>query len=321
MAGAIAETKPYLKGLDEFYRREIEPWLRSREAERAAAIRRRWWIIGGGCAGAAILAVTLWLAGTHPLWLLLPAAIAFVAAIVGGRATARLSREVKAYLAGKLAAFFGFTYQAEPADDPTLRFYQLSLLPSHDRRSLEDQWSGSASGVPFSLVEAVLEERQTERDSKGNRETRYHTVFRGVLLTLAYPRPFQGAITIRRDLGKIFNWFREKFSSQTPVQFEDPDFEVQFEVFADDPAEARRLLDAPVRRRVAALASDQSLTMAFSAGQVLLAIKGDDRFELSSMGNTLVDPERVQRMAEEIGVVLDVIDCLDLRPRTHTDGG
>src|SRR5215475_6060618 len=130
MAGAVAETKPYLKGLDDFYRREIEPWLTSREAERVAAIRRRWWIIGGGLAGAAILAIALWLAQLHPLWLLLPAAIAFVAAIVGGRATARLSREVKAYLAGKLAAFFGFTYQAEPADDPTPRFHELGLIPS-----------------------------------------------------------------------------------------------------------------------------------------------------------------------------------------------
>jgi hypothetical protein len=318
MTGAIAETKPYLKGLDEFYHGEIEPWLRSREAERTAAIRRRWWIIGGGLGGSAILAIALWLAQLHPLWLLLPAAIAIVAAIVGGLATARLSREVKAYLAGKLAAFFGFTYQAEPTDDPTARFYQLGLIPSHDRRSLEDQWSGAAAGVPFSVVEATLRERRTERDSKGNRETRYETVFRGVLLTLAYPRPFQGAITIRRDLGKIFNWFREKFSAQTPVPFEDPAFEAQFEVFADDPAEARRLLDPLVRRRVAALAGDQSLTMALSAGQVLLAIKSDDRFELSSMGDTLVDPERVRRMAGDIGIVFDVIDCLDLRPRPLT---
>src|SRR6185312_5359262 len=91
MTGAIAETKSYLKGLDDFYRREIEPWLRSREAERAAAIRRRWWIIGGGLGGSAILAIALWLAQLHPLWLLLPAAIAIVAAIVGGLATARLA--------------------------------------------------------------------------------------------------------------------------------------------------------------------------------------------------------------------------------------
>src|SRR5262249_4204934 len=222
MPGAIAETKPYLNGLDEFYRREIEPWLASHEAERVAAVRRRWFIIGGGIVGAAILAIGLWLAHLHPLWLLLPAAIAIVALIVGGRATARLSREVKAFLAGKLATFFGFTYHGEPTDDPTARFRQLGLIPSHDRRSLEDEWTGSASGVRFSLVEAVLEEQRTERDSKGNSETRYHTVFRGVLLTFAYPRPFQGAITMRRDLGKILNWFREKFSSQTQVRFEDP---------------------------------------------------------------------------------------------------
>jgi hypothetical protein len=28
----VAETKPYLKGLDDYYHREIEPWLVSREA-------------------------------------------------------------------------------------------------------------------------------------------------------------------------------------------------------------------------------------------------------------------------------------------------
>ena len=320
MPGAIADTKPHLKGLDEFYRREIEPWLKSREAEREAAIRRRWLIIGGGLAGAAVLAVLLWVAGAHPLWLLLPVAAVIGALIFGVRATARLRHEVKAYLAGKLATFFGFTYRAEPADDPTMRFRQLGLVPSHDRRTLEDEWTGSAAGVRFSPVEADLKDRRTERDSKGNTKTRYVTVFRGVLLTLAYPRPFQGAITIRRDLGKIFNWFREKFSSQTPVSFQDPEFEAQFEVFADDPTEARRLLDPLVRRRVAALAGDQSLTMAFSAGQVLLAIKGDDRFELSSMGDTLVDPERVRRMAGDIGIVFDVIDSLDLRPRAQAEG-
>ena len=321
MIGTIAETKPYLKGLDDFYRREIEPWLVSREAERLAALRRRWLIIGIGVGGAAVLALLLLAAKLHPLWLLLSAAVAILAVILGIRATSRLSSEVKVFLAEKLAAFFGFTYQAEPTDDPTSRFYQLGLIPSHDRRSLEDQWSGSAAGVPFSLVEATLEERRTERDSKGNRETRYHTVFRGALLTLAYPSPFQGTITIRRDLGKIFNWFREKFSWQTPVPFEDPAFEAQFEVFADDPAEARRLLDPLVRRRVAALAVDSSLTMAFSAGQVLLAVKGDDRFEPSSMGNTLVDPERVLQMAADIGIVFDVIDSLDLRPRAQTEPG
>src|SRR5262249_3293288 len=167
------------------------------------------------------------------------------------------------------------------------------------------------------LVEAVLEEQRTERDSKGNSETRYHTVFRGVLLTFAYPRPFQGAITMRRDLGKILNWFREKFSPQPQVRFEDPAFEAQFEVFADAPAEARRLLDPLARRRIAALADNQSLTIALSAGQVLLAIEGRDRFELASLGSTLVDPERVTRMAGEIGIVFDVIDSLDLRPQAQ----
>jgi len=315
MTGAIAETKPYLKGLDDYYRREIEPWLVSREAERLAALRRRWLIIGIGVGGAAVLALLMLAAKVNPLWLLLPAALAGLALILGVRATSRLSGEVKVFLAEKLAAFFGFTYQADPVDDPTRRFRQLGLVPSYDRLSLEDQWSGAADGVRFSLVEAMLEEERIERDSKGNRETSYHTVFRGVLLTLACPRPFQGDILIRRDLGGFANWFRKMFSSREPVRLDDPDFEAKFEVFADDAAEARRLLEPRLRLGIAAMAGDRTLTMAFSAGQVLLAVQGPDRFELASLGHTLVDPDSVSQMANDLGIVFDVIACLDLRAK------
>jgi uncharacterized protein DUF3137 len=313
MPSATAEPKPYLKGLDEFYHREIEAWLKSREAEREAAIRRRWLIIGGGLAGAAIMAIALWLAKLHPLWLLLPAVLAALAAILGIRATGRLSGEVKAFLAEKVAAFFGFTYQADPTDDPTRRFRQLGLVPGYDRHNLEDQWSGAAAGVAFSLVEAALEEERTRTDSKGHRETYHETVFRGVLLTLACPRPFQGDILIRRDAGSVVNWFRKMFSSREPVRIGDVDFEAKFDIFADDAADARRLLDPRLRLGIAAMAGDRTLTMAFSAGQVLLAIQSADRFELASLGHTLVDPDRVRKMAEDLGIVFAVIECLDLR--------
>src|SRR5215510_4326808 len=130
MPGAIAETKPYLKGLDDYYQREIEPWLVSREAERLDALRRRWIIIGIGVGGAAVLALLLLAAKLNTLWLLLPAALAALAVFLGIRATSRLSSEVKAFLAEKLAGFFGFTYHADPVDDPTHRFRQLGLVPS-----------------------------------------------------------------------------------------------------------------------------------------------------------------------------------------------
>ena len=315
MPDVLAEAKPYLKGLDDYYHREIEPWLTSRETERLAALRRRWLITGGGVGGAAALALLMLAVKLHPLWLLLPAALAVLALILGIRATSRLSAEVKVFLAEKLAAFFGFTYQADPTDDPTRRFRQLGLVPNYDRHSLEDQWSGAADGVRFSLVEAMLEEERIERDSKGNRETSYHTVFRGVLLTLACPRPFRGDILIRRDLGGFANWFRKMFSSREPVRFDDPDFEAKFEVFADDAAEARRLLEPRLRLGIAAMAGDRTLTMAFSAGQVLLAVQSPDRFELASLGHTLVDPDRVRQMAVDLGIVFDAIECLDLRAK------
>src|SRR5262249_58847083 len=103
--------------------------------------------------------------------------------------------------------------------------------------------------------------------------------------------------------------------SREPVRLDARDFEAKFEVFADDAAEARRLLEPRLRLGIAAMAGDRTLTMAFSAGQVLLAVQGPDRFELASLGHTLVDPDRVRQMAEDLGIVFDVIECLDLRAK------
>jgi hypothetical protein len=312
--GAAAWTSD----IDRYYRDEIEPWLKAQEERRLAAVRRRWLIIGGGLAVAAIAVTVLLLnPGSNPLWYLLAAVIAGGALVFGIRTTSRLRREVKSFLAEKLAAHFGFTYEAVPTRDRVERFRVLGVVPGYDRCKLEDHWFGSADGVAFDLVEAHLEDRKTERDSKGHETTSYETVFRGLLLTLAYPHPFDGSVLLRRDLGRIVNWIREKFATREVITFEDPAFEDAFEVFADDAAEARRLLDPVLRQRILELAGEHRLMLAFDTGDVLLAIESQDLFEPSSLGQTLVDPQRVRDMAADLAIVFRIVDRLDLKGGTR----
>lgn len=316
------DTKSHLKELDSYYKLEIEPGLKSREQRRVAAIRRRWLIIGVGLAVAAAGVGFLRLnPQLHPAWYLLPAAVAAVAVALGIQTTSQLRSEVKAFLANKLAAFFGFSYEAVPTADLVARFRECGIIPNYDRSGLEDRWSGSANGVAFDMVEAHLEERKTERDSHGHKSTSHETVFRGLLLTLAYPRPFRGSVMLRNDLGRVVNWIRARLTTSESVEFDDQAFEWQYEVFADDVAEARQLLDPMLRQRILKLSEEHRLTLAFDAGDLLLAIESSDRFEPSSFGHTLLDPERVRAMAADVGIVFDIVDRLNLKPNEGAAAG
>jgi len=314
MPVAVGQGLSRYKDIDGFYKLQIEPKLKAWERQRVAAVRRRWIIIVTGLVAAAAIAAYVWRSpGMDETWYLLAGLVAVASIVIGLFATHGLRQEVKKLLTGKLATFYGFSYEAEPSRNPIDRFRALGLLPGHDREKIEDRWWGSAGDVAFDLVEAHLEDRETERDSDGKTSTKWETVFRGQLMTFSFGRAVAGPVIVRRDLGRLGNWIRAKFTEGEPVKFDDPEFERRFEVFAADAAAARALLDAELRQRIVAFAAERKVTLAFDGGDLLLALHGKDLFELGSFGRTLLDPGRFRKMAEELGIVFEVVERLELK--------
>lgn len=177
---------------------------------------------------------------------------------------------------------------------------QFKLLPSHDRSSTEDYWSGVLDGYGFLLHEAHLQER---RGSGKNR--RWVTVFRGAIIRISSGRRFHGTTLVQRA-GKHQSWFgfggrkdSVKFGGHRldAVDMVHPDFEDTFEVWSDDQVEARYLVDPLYVERLLEMENafeGKDVCSLFVEGDIIVAVRGGNMFE----GGTM-NPERDRAMVEK----------------------
>ena len=103
------------------------------------------------------------------------------------------------------------------------------------------------------------------------------------------------------------------------MAFDDPAFEKMFEVYADVPSEARRLLPASFRKTLVALAKHslalepgKPMRAAFDDGEFLIALpRRTGLFEVSGLHRPLTDLEgEMDRLLREITIPHRVIDHL-----------
>ena len=316
------ESHPRLKGFNGHYQSKIAPRLETLEQERKAALRRGYLIAAPFIVG--ILGTVIY--GYDKGWEPQPAhyVIAMVLMGIAGWFLAswqlnKVKEGASNFLAGSIADFLGLSYRKRPHSNPIDQFRNLSILPSYDRSSVEDEISGTIDGVGLRIVEAHLEDRRTRRDSKGNTETYYVTVFRGLLVQMDFPKEFSSRTIISRDSGKLFNLFKSWGMKGDRVSLEDPEFERRFEVYSSDQVEARYLLTPAFMERVTALSRHfgRGLQLAFDRGQIYIAgPMKQDMFEAGSMFQDLTNPAHVGEVLEEFGIIFDIIDCLNLTAKT-----
>ncbi|TGY88396.1 DUF3137 domain-containing protein [Marinicauda algicola] len=314
-----------MRSPDEAYH-ALEPWLEEREARRKAAVRR--FVLGAVVALVAAVAL-----GGGLALLAMPDAVVAIAAIAGallamgwGSAPLRaLHREIKHGLNTRLAAAFGLSYAPEPASPARFdSFREHGLVPACDRRSFEDHFAGHAHGARFELYEAHLKQKRRSKN-----RTYYVTVFRGVLIRIAFPRTIEGVTLVTRDKG-IFNalegWTKKTFSGRglERVGLVDPDFERYFEVYATDQVMSRYLLTPSFMERLLKLEAtlqgkkircvfDEALGAGDGEGELLIAAETGDRFEPGSMFSPLADRARVDTLHAEIAEI-DAIIATVLEP-------
>ncbi|HUL05604.1 MAG TPA: DUF3137 domain-containing protein [Candidatus Acidoferrum sp.] len=316
----MAETKPYLQGLDAFYYREIEPWLRAQEMRRRDALARRRRGTWAAAAVGLVVVGVLWLRlrpdSAAPLSIL-TLIVFFFASWFAGRSAEKLESDVKTFVMTKLAAFFGFTYEPRNAGPALPRFVELGLVPHSNSRARSDGLSGTIRGIRFQFAEAELERVGQREDSKG-RTTHYHdTVFDGLLFAFHYASPCEGVTVIREDAGAMMNWARGEFGGLPPVALDDAEFEAAFRIYSTDDEDARRLLDPSMRHRILALRQTlgaTSLRLAFDANGILMSVetKSDEHFEPGPVDKAVLDREHFQRMVADVCIVFDIIDGLNL---------
>jgi hypothetical protein len=312
------ENRPHLGGFNAHYSRRIAPQLDSLEARRQSQVQRL--VIAAVVAAVAGLgALWLYISGLTN-WAIAPGIVTLLLTIFALYTYAKVKEDVKSVLVTGVCEFFELEHIAKPSGYPLAWFEDLSLIPNHDRKTVEDNIKGTHQEVPLDVVEVNLEERRTRQTKKGTK-THYVTVFRGLLCQLSFMKSFSGRTIIRTDHGAVFNWFQGLGTPGDKVHLEDPRFEDAFEVHSSDQVEARYLLTPTFMERVMELDrhfGGGCTRLAFDRERLLIAIEvRQDLFEGGSIFASAHDPKRIQRIIDEIALLFDIIEILNLQLKTR----
>ncbi len=224
-------------------------------------------------------------------------------------------KETKRGINRAIAESLGLTYSDdfEPGQGFELaRTYQM--VPSYDRSSFDDLWSGDLGGRAFTLHEAHLEE---QRGSGKNR--RYVTVFRGAILTIAFDRQFHGTTLVERE-----KKHRKLFGGQKDhVEFKGhrldcadmvhPEFEDLFSVWTDDQVEARYLVHPIYVERLVDIErafGGQNIRALFKGGELVIVIESGDMFESGSL-DPKDDRARITQCCDQFMTLANLAEALN----------
>lgn len=214
-------------------------------------------------------------------------------------------RRVKIGINEGIAAALGFTYAHDGEEGREFALSkQYRLLPSSDRHTLEDFWTGQLEEQEFLLHEAHLEERRGSGKSR-----RWVTVFRGAIIRIAAKRRFHGTTLVQRA-GK-HRKFLGLGGRKDSVEFDGhrldtvdmvhPDFDDTFEVWSDDQVEARYLVHPRYVEQLLAIEAafeGQDVRSLFTAGDIIVVVGSGNMFEGGTM-DPASDRDMVEKCAQQ----------------------
>jgi hypothetical protein len=311
----ITENRPWLEGFNDYYGREIAPIVDDIAAARALAAKEVWrrTLILSAVAVPVIVALFVFIEPQAAIFGLFAAGAGYQ--FYARKPAREFSDLYKQDVVHSLGRFFKLAYDPSPPDFSLHHYKSMKLIPSHDKSSFEDRLSGTYEQVDMDFLEAHLQEWQQSGKSR-----RLVTVFRGALISVSFPKPFNGRTRVNTDRTRLGNFFAGTFSADDRVRLEDPVFEDKFEVYSSDQVEARYILTPDFMERFLRLNAKLGgkLQAGFEHNQMLISCHGgENRFEGGSL-NQKGDPHApIVQTVEELKALFDLIETLNLTSQTR----
>ncbi len=199
--------------------------------------------------------------------------------------------DFKRQIVGEIVKFVNSNLSYIPENGIGQPAYMQSriFLTQPDRYKCEDYVSGKIGETSIEFSEVHSEYKTETTDSKGNRQTHWHTIFRGLLFIADFNKNFTGTTVVLPDfaestfgfLGKIFqSWNLSR--TEKLIKLEDPDFEKLFVVYGDDQITARYILTPALMQRLVEfrLRMKDTIYLSFRDSKVYVAVSvAKDLFE------------------------------------------
>ena len=221
--------------------------------------------------------------------------------------------EFKERIVGEVVRFADKNLVYAPQNGISQQTYMDSqiFLTHPDRYKCEDHVSGKIGETQIEFSEIHSEYKTESTDSKGRRQTQWHTIFRGLFFIADFNKNFQGTTVVLPDLaektfgflGKIFQSWNLARKGQL-IKLEDPEFEKLFVVYGDNQITARYILTPGLMQRLVEFRKNVSNTifLSFKDSKVYLAI---------SISRNLFEP-RIFRSNADFALIKDYFEKLEL---------
>jgi predicted membrane channel-forming protein YqfA (hemolysin III family) len=199
------------------------------------------------------------------------------------------------------------------------------FLKTVDRFSGDDMVRGKIDKTQIWFSEVKAEYKTTTTDSKGNRKTTWHTIFKGLFFIADFNKHFQtSTVVLPNRLGKsaLAGFFNKMNLARKEklVKMEDPDFNKHFVVYGEDQIEARYVLSTALLKRITDFREKHpnALYLSFVNSFLYVAIAyTKDLFEPSYF-KKLTNFDLVKTFYEEIHLAVNIVEELNLNNRIWT---
>lgn len=192
-----------------------------------------------------------------------------------------------------------------------------------DRYSGEDLFYGTIGKTDVRFSEVHAEEKRRRTDSKGNTETYWVTIFRGIFFIADFHKEFRSPVSVLPDVAeRNFGWIGKKLQKLggNLQRLENPEFEKMFVVRGADAVEARYILTPKMQDQLVELGQrvGRDLRVVFRDSQVCLAIPNDEDWFEANLHKPAGDRDQAARILAELRSCLVIVDELELNTRIWT---
>jgi hypothetical protein len=238
------------------------------------------------------------------------------------------SSEFKDKVIAKIIHFIDANLKYKKSESIDLSTYKASgIFPNHvDRYHGDDLVEGQIGKTAITFSEMHTEYKTETTNSKGHRQTHWHTIFKGLFFIGDFNKDFKGRTLVLPDAAeKLFGNLGSLFQSWNKgrgelVKLEDPEFEKMFVVYGSDQIEARYILSTSLMKRIVDFKkkSGKNIYLSFVASKVYVALSYTKNLFEPKVFSTLLDFQPIQEYFEDLQMVIGIVEDLNLNTRLWT---
>jgi len=316
-----------LEDLKKLYGTTLLPYLKILEQERKE-IAGKLTYIGLAILGTLILIITFFFNRVHDKTnlFIFPGIIGIVIFFgVYHFLTKDYVKEFKAKIIQRIVSFIdeNLAYNALSCI-PQTQFISSRIFKRHpDRYKGDDLVQGKLGATQIEFSEIHAEYKTEYTDSKGNRRTQWHTIFKGLFFISDFNKNFKGRTIVLPDTAeRIFGHIGKMFQSWNVmrgelIRLEDIEFEKLFAVYGDDQIEARYILSTSLMKRIVDFKkkSKRPIHLSFVGSKIYVAVSYTKSLFEPRVFKTILDFTPIQEYFEDLILAVGLVEDLNLNTR------